>query len=170
MANELIQFDNLRAVLEEFAQEFKDNYRAQLVAHGRFTRDGQDRLIDSIDSSMNTVQAMIREGDGAWSVTINLNEYWKYVENDTRPHWPPLSAIQRWVEIKPVIPRPDDKGRIPSPKSLAFLIGRKISRDGTTGSHDFQTAQETTIERFRARIRVAMIRDVQNYVRQVLAR
>ena len=168
MANELIQFDNLRAVLEEFAQEFKDQYRAGLLSHGRFTQYGEDRLVDSVDA--NQVQAMIREGDEAWTVTINLNEYWKYVENDTRPHWPPPSAILRWVEIKPVLPHPDANGRIPSPRSLAYLIGRKISREGTTGSHDFKTAQETTIERFRVRIRVAMVRDVQNYVRQVLAR
>lgn len=168
MANELIQFDNLRAVLEEFAQEFKDQYRAGLLSHGRFTQYGEDRLVDSVDA--NQVQAMVREGDEAWTVTINLNEYWKYVENDTRPHWPPPSAILRWVEIKPVLPHPDANGRIPSPRSLAYLIGRKISREGTTGSHDFKTAQETTIERFRVRIRVAMVRDVQNYVRQVLAR
>lgn len=168
MANELIQFDSLRAVLEEFAQEFKDQYRAGLLSHGRFTQYGEDRLVDSVDA--NQVSAMIQEGDEAWTVTINLNEYWKYVENDTRPHWPPPSAILRWVEIKPVLPHPDANGRIPSPRSLAYLIGRKISRDGTTGSHDFKTAQETTIERFRVRIRVAMVRDVQNYVRQVLAR
>ena len=168
MANELIQFDNLRAVLEEFAQEFKDQYRAGLLSHGRFTQYGEDRLVDSVDA--NQVSAMIQEGDEAWTVTINLNEYWKYVENDTRPHWPPPSAILRWVEIKPVLPHPDANGRIPSPRSLAYLIGRKISREGTTGSHDFKTAQETTIERFRVRIRVAMVRDVQNYVRQVLAR
>ena len=168
MANELIQFDSLRAVLEEFAQEFKDQYRSGLLSHGRFTQYGEDRLVDSVDA--NQVSAMIQEGDEAWTVTINLNEYWKYVENDTRPHWPPPSAILRWVEIKPVLPHPDANGRIPSPRSLAYLIGRKISREGTTGSHDFKTAQETTIERFRVRIRVAMVRDVQNYVRSVLAR
>lgn len=168
MADTLIQFDNLRAVLEEFAQEFKDQYRAGLLEHGRYTQYGQDRLIDSVDA--NTVQAMIREGDEAWTVTINLNDYWKYVEEDTAPHWPPPDAILRWVEIKPVIPRPDSRGRIPSPNSLAYLIGRKISKFGTTGSHDFKTAQETTIDRFRTRIRLAMVKDVQNYVRQVLAK
>lgn len=167
MADTLIQFDNLRAVLEEFAQEFKDQYRAGLISHGRYTQYGQDRLIDSVDA--NTVQAMIREGDEAWTVSINLNDYWKYVEEDTAPHWPPPDAILRWVEIKPVIPRPDSRGRIPSPRSLAYLIGRKISKFGTTGSHDFKTAQETTIDRFRTRIRLAMVKDVQNYVRQVLA-
>ena len=168
MADTLIQFDNLRAVLEEFAQEFKDQYRAGLISHGRFTQYGQNRLIDSVDA--NTVQAMIREGDEAWTVSINLNDYWKYVEEDTAPHWPPPDAILRWVEIKPVIPRPDSRGRIPSPSSLAYLIGRKISKFGTTGSHDFKTAQETTIDRFRTRIRLAMVKDVQNYVRQVLAK
>lgn len=165
---DLIQFDNLRAVLEEFAGEFRDTYRASLLKHDRITQHGTDRLVDSVDA--NDVKAMVTEGDRAFEVTINLKEYWKYVEDDTRPHWPPPSAILRWVEIKPVIPYPDAKGRIPSPRSLAFLIGRKISREGTTGSHDFRDSREAVLARFRTRIRVAMAKDVQNYVRALLAR
>ena len=165
---DLIQFDNLRAVLEEFAGEFRDTYRASLLQHDRITQHGTDRLVDSVEA--NDVKAMVTEGDRAFEVTINLKEYWKYVEDDTRPHWPPPSAILRWVEIKPVIPYPDAKGRIPSPRSLAFLIGRKISREGTTGSHDFRDSREAVLTRFRTRIRVAMAKDVQNYVRALLAR
>lgn len=165
---DLIQFDNLRAVLEEFAGEFRDTYRASLLKHDRITQHGKDRLVDSVEA--NDVKAMVTEGDRAFEVTINLKEYWKWVENDTRPHWPPPSAILRWVEIKPVIPYPDAKGRIPSPRSLAFLIGRKISREGTTGSHDFRDSREAVLTRFRTRIRVAMAKDVQNYVRALLAR
>lgn len=165
---DLIQFDNLRAVLEEFAGEFRDTYRASLLKHDRITQHGTDRLVDSVEA--NDVKAMVTEGDRAFEVTINLKEYWKYVEDDTRPHWPPPSAILRWVEIKPVIPYPDAKGRIPSPRSLAFLIGRKISREGTTGSHDFRDSREAVLTRFRTRIRVAMAKDVQNYVRALLAR
>ena len=191
MANELIQFDNLRAVLEEFAQEFKDQYRAGLLSHDRITRDGH-QLVDSVDAK--TVQAMIREGDEAWTVTINLMEYWKYVEEGVQgtknpgspyrnPGWKAYPHILNWVTIKPVLPRPNSRGVTPSDRSLAYLITREIAGDhprhptkdnkapgGTRGSHDFKTAQETTIERFRVRIRVAMIKDVQNYVRQVLAR
>lgn len=165
---DLIQFDNLRAVLEEFAGEFRDTYRASLLKHDRITQHGTDRLVDSVEA--NDVKAMVTEGDRAFEVTINLKEYWKWVENDTRPHWPPPSAILRWVEIKPVIPYPDAKGRIPSPRSLAFLIGRKIAREGTTGSHDFRDSREAVLTRFRTRIRVAMAKDVQNYVRALLAR
>lgn len=165
---DLIQFDNLRAVLEEFAGEFRDTYRASLLKHDRITQHGTDRLVDSVEA--NDVKAMVTEGDRAFEVTINLKEYWKWVENDTRPHWPPPSAILRWVEIKPVIPYPDAKGRIPSPRSLAFLIGRKISQEGTTGSHDIRDSREAVLTRFRTRIRVAMAKDVQNYVRALLAR
>jgi len=165
---DLIQFDNLREVLEEFAGEFRDTYRESLLKHDRITQHGADRLVDSVEA--NDVKAMVTEGDRAFEVTINLKEYWKYVEDDTRPHWPPPSAILRWVEIKPVIPYPDAKGRIPSPRSLAFLIGRKISREGTTGSHDFRDSREAVLARFRTRIRVAMAKDVQNYVRALLAR
>ena len=184
MANTLIQFDNLRAVLEEFAQEFKDQYRAGLLAHDRITRDGH-QLVDSVDR--NTVEAMIREGDQAWTVTINLMEYWKYVEEGVQgarnpgspyrnPGWKAYPFILNWVKIKPVIPRPPQTIR-PTRRTLeslqrssAYLITRSIVANGTQGSHDFATAQETTIDRFRTRIRLAMVKDVQNYVRQVLAK
>lgn len=196
MANELIQFDNLRAVLEEFAQEFKDQYRAGLLAHDRITRDGH-QLVDSVDR--NTVEAMIREGDEEWTVTINLMEYWKYVEEGVQgtknpgspyrnPGWKAYPHILTWVKIKPVIPRPPQTIR-PTRRTLeslqrssAYLITREIAGDhprhptkdnkapgGTRGSYDFATAQETTIDRFRTRIRLAMVKDVQNYVRKVLA-
>lgn len=168
MADQLIQFDNLQAVLEQFAQEFRDTYRESLLTHDRITRDGKDRLVDSVEK--NDVKTMVHAGDKEFSVTINLKDYWKYVENDTRPHWPPPQAIQRWVEIKPVIPTPDANGRVPSPRSLAFLIGRKISKYGTAGSHDFADSREAVLARFQGRIRVAMAKDVQNYIRSVLAR
>ena len=170
MADTLIEFKNLEAVLKEFAQEFRETYRAELVKHDRFTTpgpDNNDRLIDSVDA--NTVETMVQYRDNAYSVSINLKEYWKYVENDTRPHWPPPDAILRWVTIKPVIPYPDKRGRLPSPRSLAFLIGRKISQVGTKGSHDFETSREAVLARFRTRIRVAMAADVREYVRKVLA-
>ena len=168
---DLIQFDNLRAVLEEFAGEFRDTYRDSLLKHDRITRDGKDRLVDSVEA--NDVKAMVQEGDRAFEVTINLKEYWKYVEDDTRPHWPPPQAIARWVEIKPVIPQQGRLASLPRPqqiKSLTYLIGRKIAREGMTGSHDFRDSREAVLTRFRTRIRVAMAKDVQNYVRALLAR
>ena len=163
---ELINFDNLRQVLEDFAQEFKTVYREELERSDRFTKYGQDRLIDF--EQYNDVSTMVQQGDQAWTVSIRLNEYWKYVEEGTKPHWPPPSAILKWITVKPVIPRPDAKGRIPSPKSLAYLIGRKISEDGTAGSHDFENAKQVVLQRFRERIAEAVGHDFENYIRKVV--
>lgn len=179
---DLIQFDNLRAVLEEFAGEFRDTYRASLLKHDRITQHGTDRLVDSVEA--NDVKAMVTEGDRAFEVTINLRPYWKYVEEGVRgaknpgspynnPGWKAFPHILNWVEIKPVIPTSGRLASLPRPKQIrssAYLITRSIVENGTQGSHDFRDSREAVLTRFRTRIRVAMAKDVQNYVRALLAR
>lgn len=69
--------------------------------------------------------------DGKWfNIYFNVQDYWKYLENGTRPHWPPISAIERWIQVKPIIPRAINN-RVPTTRQLAFLIARKISKVGT---------------------------------------
>lgn len=43
---------------------------------------------------------------------------------------PPISTIEKWIEVKPVLPRPMANGKLPTNKQLAYLIARKISIDG----------------------------------------
>jgi hypothetical protein len=66
-----------------------------------------------------------------FEVIFILEDYWKYVENGRRAgaKFPPVNAIKEWIKVKPIIPRPI-KGKIPTTNQLAYLIGRKISRDG----------------------------------------
>lgn len=63
-------------------------------------------------------------------VYFNLQEYWKYLENGTRPHFPPIEPIERWITVKHIVPRTNG-GNIPTTKQLAFLIAREISKNGT---------------------------------------
>lgn len=72
---------------------------------------------------------------------FNLVEYWKWVENGRRPgKFPPIDAIRNWIQIKPIVPVPDAKGKIPSTNQLAFLISRKIALEGTQGKHSLTKA------------------------------
>ena len=165
---QLVNLDNLQKLLQEMAVDIRDGYKETLERNGRYTALGPEarKLIRS-------VQTRVVVGETAYEVVMDLEDYWKYVEDDTRPHWPPPQAIARWVEIKPVIPQQGRLASLPRPqqiKSLTYLIGRKISREGTTGSHDFRDSREAVLTRFRTRIRVAMAKDVQNYVRALLAR
>ena len=69
--------------------------------------------------------------DGRYfEISFNLQEYWRYLEHGTKPHFPPVSAIERWIKIKPLVPRAY-KGKVPTTKQLAFLIAREISVNGT---------------------------------------
>ena len=163
---ELIDLTELQKVLQDLANDIRDNYKEHLRYNDRYTERGvpsgySKRLIDSV-----TTQVVV--GDNAYEVTMTLNDYWKYVEDDTRPHFPPVSKILEWVNIKPVIPRPDANGRIPSPKSLAFLIGRAISERGTKGSHDLEKVKDGVIPMYRERIAAALGRDIENYIRKIV--
>lgn len=157
---ELVEMDDLLKVLQDFADDMRDNYREHLENSGRYTTERT--LIDS-------VRTEVVVGDNEYEVTMTLADYWKYVEDDTRPHFPPPSAILRWVEIKPVIPRPFDGGRIPTQKQLAFLIGRKISEEGTKGSHDLAITKDNVLAWYADRIAEALGHDMENYLHKVLA-
>ena len=65
-----------------------------------------------------------------FEVYFHLQDYWKYVEKGRKAgSYPPISAIRKWIDIKPVIPRAIN-GKVPTKDQLAYLISRKIYRVG----------------------------------------
>lgn len=148
---------HLQAVLAEMAEDLSVNYREKLTESGR----------NASRALYNSVTARVETDGGAYEVRLSLLEYWKYIEHGTRPHWPPVSKILEWIKVKPVIPRPDRNGRIPSQKSLAYLIARKISRVGTEGKPDLKNTVDKVLPWYMSRIAEALGRDVQEYVTRV---
>lgn len=69
--------------------------------------------------------------NGSWfELTFVLDEAWRYIENGTKPHFPPIEAIERWITVKHIIPT-TNSGKVPTTRQLAFLIARGISKNGT---------------------------------------
>lgn len=164
MDNELIDYSELEKVLWQLAEDFRAGYRDKLERDDHYTTRGSEpRLMDIPDSALH-----VKYEAGGYEVSIDLNDYWKYVENDTRPHWPPRSAILHWVKIKPIVPRPDNKGRIPTPEQLAFLISRKIARHGTTGDHAFEKTQDVMLGYYIPKIEEALGHALSGYIRKIL--
>ena len=80
-------------------------------------------------------QRKIIKWDGRYfSISLQLEDYWKYLEYGTKPHFPPISAIREWIRVKPVLPRPYN-GKLPTENQLAYMIANKISRVGTPATH-----------------------------------
>ena len=73
--------------------------------------------------------------------------YPEYAEPLDEGHFgfPPVNAILAWMIAKPITLTPDKNGNTPSMESVAFLIARKISEEGST-PHPFIDALEEYAE------------------------
>jgi len=169
--DDLFNIDDLMAVLQDLARDVKDSYADSLERNGR---RASGTLIDSLSTTIEVKGT-------TYTVWLNLADYWKYVEYDTKPHWPPRDSIIQWIKVKPIIPRPDSRGRIPTPATLAFLIGRAMAglsphqedcknpQGGTTGTHDLQRTLADVLPRYEERLLEALHRDTLAYIEKVLA-
>lgn len=152
--NTLNEFPKVAEVLERYGAEFIELYKLNLVQSGR---PASGKLAESLSYHVNL-------GTNVYAVDISLLDYWKYIENGTRPHFPPVSAIREWIRVKPVIPRPFENGKLPTESQLAFLIARKISRVGTEGINDFQRANDEVFARMEMSLAGAVTEDLQRQV------
>lgn len=167
MADELISFPRTEQVFRQLAEEVKAGYIKNLQDSNHPTRDGKDRLTD-------TITAQVTVDGKSFTASLRMNKYWEYIEYGTGPargrekYWPNSAAIARWIDIKPVIPRPDGNGRIPTPKQLTFLISRKIHDEGVTGTHDFDNAREAILPKYYQLIQEALTADIGDFLWKML--
>ena len=124
-----------------FFQLPKQNY--YLYMNIELTQAIQD-LVDSIadiyrqnlesskaTGNLQNFQTYITLNDTTFSVGFELEDYWKYVEYGRGPgKQPPIDAIEKWVKVKPIVPD-SRSGKIPTTRQVAYLIARKIGREGT---------------------------------------
>ena len=167
---EELKFSNLARVLEEYGKEVRNRYQDELI---RSDKIASGRLLNSVEYETRF------EGND-YQVFLRLEDYWKYVENDTVPHLPPVDKILSWIQIKPVLPRPyyrkwswttvdgvyheNGKTILPTPQELAWIIAKKIERDGTTGTKDLQHTLEDVNSEYEKRIMDAIDADLSNFL------
>lgn len=81
--------------------------------------------------------------DGKYfEVWFNLQSYWKYIENGTRPHFPPIEPIEEWIKVKRLIPNPIN-GRVPTTRQFAYAIATTIARQGTQAYKPLQKTMDS---------------------------
>lgn len=156
--DELLNTENIQAVLQEYAVAVRNLYQDRLILHDRI----------ATGDLLNSVEVRVEYNGAEYEVKMDLADYWRYVEMDTKPHWPPRSAILKWIQAKPVLPRPMKNGKLPTPEQLAFLIQRKIAVFGTEGHPDLTDSVEDMNKAFQERITAALARDVGAYIRKLV--
>lgn len=138
------------ATLDEYAQKAEELYKRKLT----------DKEINASYKLLNSVETVVRRNDDEFTVTINLEDYWIYVENGRGPgKFPPIDKILEWIRVKPVIPYSDSRGRLPTEEQLAFLIARKIAEQGTEGRKVLYETVEELNRYYLPKLQQALDRD-----------
>lgn len=106
--------------LNSIVQDMLDRYKKAISDSGHMA-SGQLANTASYKIAIN----------GKWvEIFFDLSDYWKYLENGTRPHFPPIDAIEKWITVKRIVPT-NINSRVPSTRQLAYMICREISIHGT---------------------------------------
>lgn len=98
---------------------------------GRYTKAIHDAGKTASGSLERTARYKLEFNGRYIEVIFQLQDYWKYIENGTKPHFPPMDAIEKWIQVKRIIPRTNGGKQIPTTRQLAYLISREISVKGT---------------------------------------
>lgn len=181
--NSEIEWTHLEKALDELGYTFIREAQANLEYGGNppYTRTNA-----SYDLS-RSMKYIIKITDTMYEVDIELLSYWKYVNGGSKPHWPKVDAIKQWIQIKPLYPHAmpityhwytngrkkgapktiyNERTKMitPTVDQLAYLIGRKISREGTQGTGFFDKAKESAIARCERNIEKAIVKDVDAWI------
>lgn len=117
-------FRTMRTTVKDHVEKIAS--RAIDIIKARDTIAGGD-LVKSITSAVKIASDEILGVAGS-----NL-PYALFAHEGTRPHWPPVRAMEDWVKQK-IRRGKMSLGPKDTIKGLAYMVGRKISRRGTKGS------------------------------------
>ena len=157
--NDLVQlFPNLVEVLDAYGKTLVEKYRQGLT-------DGDHIATGNLYRS---VSSEVTLNGQSFIVEFRMPEYGEYLEQGTKPHFPPLNAIENWIRVKRIVPRPDSQGRLPTEKQLAYLIGRKIDERGTKGTHIWEKANQLTVNEWNKLIDQAITLDLNENLAEII--
>lgn len=154
MAEETLKLTRTIEVLNEYAEAWANAYRAELIAEGK---RATGNLIKSVRG-----EVVIR--NEVYSAVLNVADYYKYVEWGRKKggKMPPISAIMKWIQVKPVIPRPNTlTGRVPTQQQLAWAIAKSIQQNGIPPTYALRNTNDATFNAFEQKLRDALTADLE---------
>lgn len=163
-----IEWMNTYNVITQYINDVRDLYMNKLQQPDI---NGWNRI--ATGNLINSVKTVINIDGSTIEAALQLDECWKFIEFGSQPegefkqHWPPVDAIKNWIKIKPVLPRPDKNGKLPTTDQLAFLIGRKIYEKGTTPYRYLQQSIDEVNKYYEQEIENAIALDLAGMVDNV---
>ena len=148
-----MKFSRTESLLNSFAQTIVSRY------NDRISEYSSGKLYKTIDYT-------ITSNTDSYLVTINLEEYWKYISYGRKPgsRMPPVEAIENWIKVRKILPRPitlkSGKQRVPTVQQLAYVIARSIAKKGIKARPFMRESIEDTMRDFQSKLTAAVRDDV----------
>lgn len=116
------------------------------------------------------IKFVLRKEDMFYIIEFNGPEYWKWVENGRKAgKMPPVKPILEWIQKRNIVPYRNEDGKIPSLNSLAFLIARKIGKQGTKGIQFLSKSLDQTKDYFDSLVSDAIEKDIRAELDSIFA-
>lgn len=152
MESQELKFSNLEDILRQCGEEIVAIYRQLLQQTGT----------DATGNLGNTLNYILETDGSAYIISLQLQDYWKYVEDGrSAGKYPPLSDIRSWIRTKRILPRAYN-GKLPTENQLAYLIARKIHLQGTEGKHILSNTLDIFENNYMQLIEDAITKDLEN--------
>ena len=157
--------NEIEQILYNVALDVASDYQDELKA---FNKIATGELYD--------VKAEVNVNGGTYTISLILQDYWKYVEDGRKKGTlPNIGKIQEWIKIKPVIPTPIEKKFktkaseffIPTEKQLTFMIANSIKEKGITGKPAYSNALKKNDAHLN-KIKEAVSKSLDKEIKQML--
>lgn len=157
-----MEFNRVQKVLTDFVELMRDGYKERLASEG----------INASGSLSNSVTANVEMDGTVFEVSLTLNEYWKYIEGGRPPtqnngNGELRRNILQWIKVKPVLPTPFN-GKLPTEEQLAYLISRKIHREGYEGKEPLKKTFEELEIMLKEDLEIAFAEDIAEDIEKIM--
>ena len=139
-----MKWNHLQKALETYSMYLLSAARNNMPHHYEL----KDKISFKVDVSGNIFE-----------VTFNAPEYWKYANYGRPPgKMPPVSVIEEWITRRRIVP--ESNTSTPNVTSLAYVIARKIGKEGTIGTNFLEKSLDEQKEYWMSTISSAIGEDI----------
>lgn len=132
-----------------------------LNEYGTYLIEASKRNMPDYFELRNNIRFDLKVQDAVYEIDFIAPEYWKWAEDGRKAgKMPPVQVIKDWILKRKITPKASSKYGVPSINSLAYLIARKIGRDGTTGVKFLEKSVSETENYFISKISDAIVEDI----------
>ena len=155
----MFEFTNLQNALNEYADVFIERYQQNL----------DDKDANASGTLRNTITSNVLVDDLHYEVTLNLQGYYKFVQNGAGPGaFIPTDKLLEWINIRRILPRDGQ-----TLEQMARSIQYSIFKNGSKGFREhrenvFNNTLDELKTEYETKIQEALYTDIVDHIDELI--